>query len=105
MNVFSIPPVRMNMQGLNVSVYFDNRTGGTAKRRAFLPCKNTDHVCLVGRCERHQFVEDNENIPKKAAAWLLAWQEAGSAAEVTDKWDHLGTIPNAERIAHFFSLL
>ena len=104
-NVFSIPPTRMIMQGLNVSVCFDNRTCGTFKRRAFLPCKNTDHVCLISRCETQQYVEDHENCHKKAAAWLLAWQKAGLETAVASNWDHPGIIPNQWRIEHFLSLL
>ena len=102
--VYGIPPVRYERDGRSVVVYFDNCTGRSGKRRALCPCDVPYHAHGGARCEKHVFVENHDNEPKKAAAFLIAWRHVGDICSSKEE-EHLSYEPDPAAVEDILASL
>ncbi|CAE7536242.1 RPT6A [Symbiodinium natans] len=65
------PPVRSQVPGVDVTIYFDNYTHSSGNLRAFVECKRHK------KCRLYVFVNKHESR-SHAVAYLLAWHQLGS---------------------------
>ncbi|CAE7532602.1 unnamed protein product [Symbiodinium sp. CCMP2592] len=86
-------PVQSRVPGLEgLTVYFDNFTHQSGRRRAFIACGCAAHK---GQCRRYVFVTDYPSI-QDCVAWLLTWASAAQRFRTTA--EHVGHNPTSEAV-------
>ncbi|CAE7287378.1 unnamed protein product [Symbiodinium sp. CCMP2592] len=86
-------PVQSRVPGLEgLTVYFDNFTHQSGRRRAFIACGCAAHK---GQCRRYVFVTDYPCI-QDCVAWLLTWASAAQRFRTTA--EHVGHNPTSEAV-------